>query len=120
VALAQSDRRHVVARLRAARFGRDDTGVPSEDGIDPSRLTKKQCRREDGGTTAARGLARVTDTAIRAKLKVRFAPAFLSFLPLVWGDYWIIGLDDGYRWAVVGAPNREYLWILPRTPQLDD
>ena len=35
-------------------------------------------------------------------------------------DYWIIGLDDKYRWAVVGNPNRKYLWILSRTPQLPD
>ncbi|MGE5384573.1 MAG: lipocalin family protein, partial [Betaproteobacteria bacterium] len=33
-------------------------------------------------------------------------------------DYWVIGLDDQYRWAVVGNPNREYLWILSRTPEL--
>ena len=34
-------------------------------------------------------------------------------------DYWIIGLDDEYRWALVGNPNRKYLWLLSRTPQLD-
>lgn len=54
-----------------------------------------------------------------ARLQVRFAPAWLSFLPLVWGDYWIIGLAPDYSWAVVGDPGRKYLWILARTPQLD-
>lgn len=34
------------------------------------------------------------------------------------GDYWIIGLDPEYRWAVVGTPDRKYLWILSRSPQL--
>jgi apolipoprotein D and lipocalin family protein len=34
------------------------------------------------------------------------------------GDYWILGLDPEYRFAVVGSPNRKYLWILSRTPQL--
>lgn len=34
------------------------------------------------------------------------------------GDYWVIGLDPDYRWAVVGAPDRDYLWILSRTPQM--
>jgi apolipoprotein D and lipocalin family protein len=43
----------------------------------------------------------------------------LSFLPLVWGDYWIMGLADDYSWAVVGSPDRDYLWILARTPVLD-
>jgi apolipoprotein D and lipocalin family protein len=79
-----------------------------------------QCRATDGQTTIARGVARVVDTRTRAKLKVRFAPAALSFLPFVWGDYWVIGLADDYSWAVVGTPNREYLWILSRTPTLDE
>ncbi|HEX6973025.1 MAG TPA: lipocalin family protein, partial [Vicinamibacterales bacterium] len=46
------------------------------------------------------------------------APAALSFLPFVWGDYWIIGLADDYSWATVGSPDRDYLWILSRTPVL--
>jgi apolipoprotein D and lipocalin family protein len=78
-----------------------------------------RCRREDGRTTDTRGVVRVEDTRTNAKLKVRFAPAVLSFLPMVWGDYWIIGLDDEYRWAVVGSPDRDYLWILARTVPLD-
>ncbi len=77
------------------------------------------CRTEQG-TTTAEGAARVVDQASNARLKVRFAPAFLSFLGFVWGDYWIIGLDDDYRWAVVGTPDRGYLWILSRTPVLDE
>lgn len=78
-----------------------------------------ECREGDGSTNVARGIARVYDEQTRAKLKVRFAPAFLSFLPWVWGDYWIIGRADDYSWATVGSPDREYLWILSRTPQLD-
>jgi apolipoprotein D and lipocalin family protein len=39
---------------------------------------------------------------------------------MVWGDYWIIGLAPDYSWAVVGDPDRDYLWILARTPRLDD
>lgn len=46
-----------------------------------------------------------------AKLRVSF------FWPF-YGDYWVLGLDPDYRWAVVGAPGRDYLWILSRTPQL--
>jgi apolipoprotein D and lipocalin family protein len=78
-----------------------------------------ECREADG-TNVARGIARVADERTRAKLKVRFAPAFLSFLPMVWGDYWIIGRADDYSWATVGSPDRKYLWILSRTPQLAD
>lgn len=78
-----------------------------------------RCRTADG-EIAAKGVARIVDPRTSAKLKVRFAPAFLSFLPFVWGDYWILGLAEDYAWAVVGSPDREYLWILSRTPALDD
>jgi apolipoprotein D and lipocalin family protein len=78
-----------------------------------------QCRTGDG-RILARGIARVVDDRTFARLKVRFAPAWLTFLPFVWGDYWIIGLAEDYSWAVVGSPDREYLWILARTPRLDE
>ena len=78
-----------------------------------------RCATADGSVIEARGVARVTDAQTRARLKVRFAPAVLSFLPFVWGDYWIIGLADDYTWAVVGSPDRNYLWILARTPRLN-
>jgi len=77
-----------------------------------------RCRAADGAVIEARGVARVVD-ATSAKLKVRFAPAVLSPLPFVWGDYWIIGLAADYSWAVVASPDRRYLWILARTPALD-
>ena len=78
-----------------------------------------QCRT-GGGRIEARGIARVVDNRTFARLKVRFAPAWLGLLPMVWGDYWIIGLAEDYSWAVVGSPDRKYLWILSRTPRLDE
>jgi apolipoprotein D and lipocalin family protein len=78
-----------------------------------------RCRTADGDSEA-RGVARIVDEHTSAKLKVRFAPAWLSVLPIVWGDYWIIGLAPDYSWAVVGDPGRKYLWILARTSQLGD
>jgi apolipoprotein D and lipocalin family protein len=67
-----------------------------------------------------RGVAWVVDGRTFAKLTVRVAPAWLSLLPVVWGDYWIIGFAPDYSWAVVKDPGREYLWILARAPHLDD
>lgn len=67
----------------------------------------------------ARGIARKAgDGKSDARLEVRFGPAVLSFLRSAWGDYWIIGLGPDYTWAVVGAPSREHLWILSRTPEM--
>jgi apolipoprotein D and lipocalin family protein len=58
------------------------------------------------------------DTDSYAKLRVSFV-SFIGWRP-VWGDYWIIGLDDDYQWAAVGTPDRGYGWILARAPELPD
>jgi apolipoprotein D and lipocalin family protein len=78
-----------------------------------------RCREADGTMKEATGRARRQDPdGPPTKLEVRFAPAFLSFLPMVWGDYWIIQLAEDYSWSVIGGPTREYLWILVRTTTL--
>ena len=80
-----------------------------------------RCRRQDGTMTEAAGEAKLADkNGPNSRLKVRFAPGFLSFLPFVWGDYQIIELAPDYTYALVGAPDRKYLWLLSRTPQMDE
>lgn len=84
------------------------------------RVTNR-CRRADGSVLEATGRARLADAkGPTSRLKVRFAPAWLSFLPMVWGDYWILDLTDDYSVALVGDPGRKYLWILARTPEPAD
>jgi apolipoprotein D and lipocalin family protein len=78
------------------------------------------CRVQDGSREEARGEARPVAAQDFTRLEVRFAPAFLSLLPFVWGDYWIIDLAPDYSYAVIGEPTREYLWILARSPRMDD
>jgi apolipoprotein D and lipocalin family protein len=78
-----------------------------------------RCRTTKGETEKAAGVARLADKSQpTSMLKVRFAPAFLSFLPQVWGDYQIMVLAEDYSYAMVGTPDRKYLWILARSPQL--
>jgi len=80
-----------------------------------------RCMKDNGEMTEAEGRARRASVdGPNSKLKVRFAPAFLAFLPFVWGDYWVIDIAPDYSYAVVGEPRREYLWILSRTPVLDE
>lgn len=43
----------------------------------------------------------------------------VSFFPLIWSDYQIIGLDANYQWAVVGTPSRNGLWYLSRNPTIE-
>ena len=71
-----------------------------------------RCRKADGKYTSAKGKAKIVDKKTNAKLTVTF------FWPF-YGDYWILDLGPDYEYAVVGAPNRDYLWILSRTPQID-
>lgn len=78
-----------------------------------------RCRTANGETEEAIGAARQVGGPHSPKLKVRFAPAILSFLPMVWGDYWVIDLDPGYQLAAVSEAKREYLWILSRSPKVD-
>jgi apolipoprotein D and lipocalin family protein len=77
-----------------------------------------RCKTDKGEWSEALGAARQIGGSTSAQLKVRFAPEWLSFIPMVWGDYWIIDLDTDYQWVVVSEPQREYLWILSRTPQM--
>ena len=80
-----------------------------------------QCREKGGRFKKAEGRARLASKdGPNTKLKVRFAPAFLRFLPFVWGDYWIIDLAPDYSHAVVGDPGRDYLWVLARSPQMSE
>jgi apolipoprotein D and lipocalin family protein len=78
-----------------------------------------RCRLQDGKMDQADGEAKLAvEDGSNSKLKVRFAPAYLSWLPFVWGDYWVIELDPNYQHVVVSEPRREFLWILSRTPAL--
>jgi apolipoprotein D and lipocalin family protein len=78
-----------------------------------------RCQKEDGSITDALGEAKQVGDTNSPKLKVRFAPAWLSFLPFVWGNYWVIDLDPQYQLAAVSEPSRKYLWILSRTQTVE-
>jgi apolipoprotein D and lipocalin family protein len=75
-----------------------------------------KCIEDDGSVNEADGLAKVVDEKTNAKLEVSFVSIF--GIHLFWGDYWIIGLDKDYAYAVIGHPERKYGWILSRIPQI--
>ena len=82
-----------------------------------------RCRRADGSIDAITGVARPDGSVLRgtqlepAQLEVSFLPAMLRWLP-IWGSYWVVQLADDGRYAVVSEAQREYLWVLSRTPRL--
>jgi len=77
-----------------------------------------RCIEKDGDQNEAEGIAKIVDSETNARLQVSFV-SFIGWRPF-WGDYWIIGLDDDYQWAVIGTPDRKYGWVLARTPSLGD
>ena len=75
------------------------------------------CRNAEGTMDRSVGVAKTVPGQPGA-LKVRFAPSWLTWLPMVWADYWVIEKDPDYQWAVVGGPSRKYLWVLSRSPTM--
>ena len=114
---------HEQARL-PNRFQKDCAAdVRADYALNPdgSLTVTNQCRKEDGSIKLAEGEGRLASSGPRnpAKLEVRFAPKSLGWLPMVWGDYWILRLDDDYQYSLVGTPDRKYLWVLSREEQAD-
>ena len=72
-----------------------------------------RCRKASGEYATAKGKAKIVDKKTNAKLKVTF------FWPF-YGNYWILDVGPNYEYAVVGEPGRKYLWILSRSPRMDE
>jgi len=93
--------------------GTTATYTPNEDG---TIEVVNRCIDEDGEPVEAKGVAEVVDLQSNAKLRVSFVSVFGK--SMFWGDYWVIGLGEDYDYAIVGTGNREYGWVLSRTPEL--
>ena len=76
------------------------------------------CLKENGQRDEADGVAKIVAGTGNAQLEVSFF-SILGWRPF-WGDYWVIGLDEDYGWAIIGTPDRMYGWVLARTPELDE
>ena len=85
--------------------------------LGPTQIeVNNKCTTASGEEIQAIGLARPNGSGRPAQLEVRFAPEWTSWLPMVWGAYWVLDLDADYQLAAVGDPSKSYLWILSRTP----
>ncbi len=84
-----------------------------EPGKEYIRVINKCLKLKHNGSklSVARGKAFPVKGSNNSRLKVQF------FWPFK-GDYYIIELDENYRYAVVGHPARKYLWILCREPYM--
>jgi len=78
-------------------------------------VVENRCNKDsvNGKQAYIKGKAFVLEGSGNAKLKVQFFWFFKA-------KYWIIDLADDYSYAVVGHPNKKYLWILSRTPVMNE
>ncbi|HEY6133901.1 MAG TPA: lipocalin family protein [Rubrivivax sp.] len=78
------------------------------------------CRLRNGRLRCASGVGRVVPGSQGAKLDVSLFPRWLRWLPFAWAGYWVIDVDAAYQTAVVGTPGRHGLWLLSRSPVVDE
>lgn len=76
-----------------------------------------KCVSEDGSGIVAEGLAKPVDES-GSKLKVTFLPKWIRWIPVGRADYWVLARDADYKTALVGTPDKEYLWLLARSPNI--
>jgi apolipoprotein D and lipocalin family protein len=81
---------------------RDDGGI---------RVLNRGYSREEGRWRSAEGRAYFVGEPNLGHLKVSFFGPF-------YGSYAIFYLDPSYQYAWVTGPNRDYLWLLSRTPSI--
>jgi apolipoprotein D and lipocalin family protein len=87
---------------------------------DGSMAVVNRCETADGEQKQVQGRAVPQEAGRTDRLWVRFDNWFSRLFPgLTKGHYWVLYLDEGYRHALVGSPDRENLWLLARTPELD-
>jgi apolipoprotein D and lipocalin family protein len=80
-------------------------------------IVTNKCVDKDGSSIVAEGLAKPVDES-GSKLKVTFLPSWLRWLPVGRADYWVLARDADYKTALVGTPDKEYLWLLARSPNV--
>lgn len=84
---------------------RDDGGI---------KVINRGFNSEDNAWQTAEGKAYFVEDADTGHLKVSFFGPF-------YGAYVIFELDKaGYQYAYIAGPNRDYLWLLARQPNLSN
>ena len=108
-----------IARL-PNRFQRDDARATAEYTLSPGGKVKVRNveYRADGHQSSIDGEAEPVAGSNNSRLRVRFS-GFAALAPTpAEGNYWIIALEPDYSAALVGTPDRDYLWLLARSPNL--
>jgi len=82
-------------------------------------LIENQCMDQNGRKIQAFGEAYAVNEPRYSQFKVSFLPEGMRWLPVGQSDYWVLKVDADYQMALVGEPNRQYLWLLSRDKKPD-
>ncbi len=102
----------------------DTTAEYREAGKD--RISVRNRCRTASGFDQVLGEARPRNATLRdgrlmpASLSVTFLPTWIRWLPVGWGRYDVVRLAEHGSFAIVSEPSQEYLWVLARSPRIDD
>jgi apolipoprotein D and lipocalin family protein len=88
---------------------------------DRSLRVQNRCRGVDDSIHLDEGVARVKQPgSLTSQLEVRYAPDWMTWMPLAWSEFWVIRLGGDYRHALVATPDGEHVWLLSRSPVLGE
>ena len=110
-----------IARLPERHEPAEYTDITATYTLNDDGTVRVDNRALDGEGEPAQviGQATIVEGSGNAKLEVSFMPEGLRWIPFTRGDYWVLRVDDDYRIALVGTPNRKHLWLLSRAPTID-
>jgi apolipoprotein D and lipocalin family protein len=111
---------HEIARLPTP-FQKNNEAAIADYGMNPNGTLSVHniAVRPDGTRHDIKGSAKVLNPPANTRLAVRFDTWFGPLIPVPKeGNYWILHIDEGYQEAIVGTPDRRFLWLLARTPQI--
>ena len=110
-----------IARLPMRHEPPDYTDITATYSLQDDGKVRVENRARDGDGAPQESVGEATPVpgSNNSKLEVSFLPEGLRWVPFTKGDYWVLRIDPDYRIALVGSPDRKYLWLLARTPQID-
>lgn len=110
-----------IARLPMKYQPEDSTDISAVYSLNENGKVRVQnrCLDADKKLDESIGEATVID-AEYGKLEVSFLPEGFRWIPFTKGDYWVLKIDANYQTVLVGEPNQKFLWVLHRSPSLDE
>lgn len=60
-----------------------------------------------------RAAGRILDPGVNARLR-------LNFYLLASKEFWVLDHGEDYQWAILGDPDGEFVWLLDRSPDVED